>query len=103
VITLRSLPLYLAPIVAFAIIVWAILCALAPPPGPHSEAELVGLLAIVAAAVCAFSSGRLYPHRETPDLRAPFFLNAAGLAVLVAWFALGLFDILWHVLLHRAT
>jgi hypothetical protein len=97
------LPLYLAPIVAFAIIVWAVLCAISPPPFPHTQAELVGFLSVLSAAVCALTCSRLYPRRETPDLRIPFFLNAAGLSALIAWFALGLFIGLWQTFLHRGA
>jgi hypothetical protein len=103
VITLRALPLYLAPIVLFAIIVWAVLCAIAPPPFPHTQAELVGLLALLGAAICAFTAGRLYPRREVPDLRIPFFLNAAGLAVILGWFAISLLVFLWQSFIHRAA
>jgi hypothetical protein len=103
VITRRSIPLYFAPIIAFAIIAWIVLCMFAPPAGQASQSELVGLLAFASVAVCPYTAGRLYPRRETPDLRIPFFLNAAGLAVLVGWFALSLFSGLWQALMHRAA
>jgi hypothetical protein len=103
VITLRSIPLYIAPIMAFAIIVWIALCMFAPPAGEASQAELVGLLAYASIGVCAYTVGRLSPRRKAPDLRIPFFLNAAGLAVLLGWFALSLLSGLWHNLLQRAA
>lgn len=102
VITLRSIPLCIAPIVAFAIVVAATLWTLAPP-SDRTPSEWVGFLALASVAVFAYTAGRLYPRRTIPDLRVPFFLNAAGLAVLVGWFALSLFSGLWQALMHRAA
>jgi len=101
VITLRSLPLYIAPIVIFAVMVSAVLSAVAPPPGFGDEA--VGLVALLASLVCALTTSRLYQQRQRPDLSAPFFLNAAGLTVYLADYALHVLFFLWDLVLHRTA
>jgi hypothetical protein len=102
VITLRSIPLYIAPIMAFAIVVVATLWTLSPP-SDRTLSESLALLALVSMAVCAYTAGRLYPRRAISDLRVPFFLNAAGLAVLLGWYALALFYGLWQLFMHGAA
>ncbi len=89
--------------VAFAIIVWVVLCLLFGYSGQERTKASVGFLALASVAVCAYSTGRLYPRRATPDLRAAFLLNAAGLAAIVIWFALSLLSVAWQYLMHRAA
>jgi hypothetical protein len=102
-ITLRSIPLYFAPIVAFALIVAASLSILFPPPPDSRPSDWIGLLQLASIALCAYTAGRLYRRREAPDLRVPFFLNAAGLAVLLGWFVVSLLSVLWQTIAHRAA
>ena len=87
---------------AFAIVVVATLWTLSPP-SDRTLSESLALLALVSVAVCAYTAGRLYPRRTIPDLRVPFFLNAAGLGVLAGWFALSLLGGLWQFFMHRGA
>jgi hypothetical protein len=93
--TLRSIPLYVAPILAFAVIGASILWAYAPPTD-RTPSESIGFLALLCLVVCASTAANLYQRREIPDLRIPFFLNAAGLGVLLVWLVLCLSAGLWH-------
>ena len=99
--TARAAALSLPPLLVFAVIawvVWASAVGLAPIEG---GAELVGVLALVAVAGCAYIFGRLYPRGTTPDLRFPFVLNAIGLGAMLVWFSTSLIAVLLDFITHR--
>jgi Ca2+/Na+ antiporter len=95
-ITLRALLLCIVP--GLTILVVAITFITAP-----YERESYSLLAILLMLMCALTASRLSRHRQTPDLRFPFFLNTAGgvalLVGLMAYLAYGL----WYYLMHRGV
>ncbi len=101
--SLRSISLFIAPVVSFATVAWVVLCLLFGFPGQEQKATSVALLGFASAGVCAYTTGRLYPRRSTPDFRAPFLLNAAGLAAILSWIALSYFSAMWQHLMHRAA
>ena len=93
-ITLRTLLLCILPALTIAVV--AVTFVVAP-----YERESYGILAILLMLICAFTASRLSKHRRTPDLRIPFFLNAAGGVGLVFWFAIPLTLSLWYCFMHR--
>ena len=100
---LRYLPWFIAPIAAFAIVVWGVLCILFGFSGQERTAESAGILALIAAPICGASARRLYPGRTMPEWRAGFLLNAAGLTAILVWFALSLLIPFWQYLIHRGA
>ena len=90
-ITVRTLLLCILPALAIAVV--AVTFIVAP-----SERESYGLLAILLMLTCAFTASRLSKHRGTPDLRIPFFVNAA--APLLYLFA-GILSGLYYFLMDR--
>jgi hypothetical protein len=99
----RSIPLFIAPVLSLAIVVWVMLCILFGFPGQELKATSLGFLAFISAAVCGHTAHRLYPRRSTPAFRAPFLVNAAGLAAFLSWIALSFLSVAWQHLVHRAA
>jgi len=93
-ITLRALLLCIVPLLTIAVVVW---------PHSHAERESAGIAALLLMLICALTASRMSKHRKTPDLRIPFFLNAAGGIALVVWFAASLTFGLWYYLTHRGA
>ena len=98
-----SVPLFIAPVVSFGISVWVALCLLFGWAGQELKGTSLAFLALVAAAICAYTARRLYPRRLVPDFRAAFLLNAAGLAAFLSWFGLLSLSGMWQYLIHWAT
>jgi hypothetical protein len=100
---LRSVPLFIAPVVSLAIFVWVVLCIVFGFAGQEQKATSLFFLGFISAAVCSHTARRLYPSRSAPASRAPFLLNAAGLATFLSWIALSLLSSAWQHLVHRGA
>src|SRR5262249_30439833 len=101
--SIRSIPLFIAPVVSFAILVWVVLCLLFGWAGQELKGTSLAFLALVVGGICAYTARRLYPRRSAPDVRAAFLLNGAGLAAFLSWFALLALSGAWQYLIDRAT
>jgi hypothetical protein len=101
--SLRSIPLFIAPVLSFAIVVWVVLCLLFGFPGQELKATSLGFLAFVSAGVCRYTSLRLYPRRAVSDFRAAYLVNAAGFATILIWLVLMILSGVWQHLIHRAA
>ncbi len=98
-ITLRSIFFYLGPILVFALLIAAGLTLLFPRPDA-APAEALGFLWLLSLALCGYGTRRLRPCKAIPDLRLPYFLNAAAFSVIIGVFALGISITLWETLLN---
>jgi hypothetical protein len=90
--TLRTLLLCVAPVLLLTVLLW---------PHSHDTMEAAGFAVLLLMLVCSLIASLLAKHRKTPDLRVPFFLNAAvGILFVIGGVAsvtLGL----WHYFTHH--
>jgi hypothetical protein len=93
-ISLRGLALCIVPLLTLTVIVW---------PHSHADLESAYILVVLLMLICALTATRLSKSRSAPDLRIPFFLNAAGGVALLIGFAAYSALILWdHFTRHAA-